>query len=287
MSHQSEACSTTCYKHQRESLKRSLSPSDSTESKKRARMSSNSTISNENFNCYPMESFKRHGSHCLTRIENHMSCPSMEEESSFEHALSPTDRSLFRVFYFLFDGDLCQLTHLFSHRTCQDLYAQFISDSKYFSEHTLITNRSSFLIRQPYRRRMPEGSTRAFLNYMKKNLNRTQSVNKWKNTTTTLKPAYQPCGHDGPCTPENDQCYCIKMGTFCEKFCNCAMDCPRRFPGCACKGSCLFNSCLCVAEGRECDPDLCHNCGASVFTDQYNASSIKLYVILSLVRMCL
>ena len=274
MTNHSEPCSSTCYKHQRETLKRSLSPSDSSGRKKRARKSSNSTISDENLNCHSLESFKRHSSHYLTRIENHMSSPSIEGHAQ-EHILTLTDRSLFRLFYYLFEGDLCLLIHLFPQRTCQDLYAQFVSDSKYFSEHTLLTKKSSFLIRQPYRRRMPDGSTRACLLYMKKNLNRTQNVNKWKNTTTTLKPAYQPCGHEGPCSPENDQCCCIQMGTFCEKYCNCSIDCPRRFPGCACKGSCLFNNCLCAADGRECDPDLCHNCGASLLFDQFNPS-IKL-----------
>jgi len=124
---------------------------------------------------------------------------------------------------------------------------------------------------------MPDGSTRAFLLYMKKNLNRSQKNTNPKkpSSPTKLKPAYQPCLHDGPCTAENSECYCIRMGTFCEKFCNCSIDCPRRFPGCACKGSCTFNSCLCSAEGRECDPDLCHNCGASLFFDQINPS-IKL-----------
>ncbi len=192
--------------------------------------------------------------------------------NSIGNSFTLTDRSLFRLFYFLFDGDLCLLTHLF-HQTCYDLYEQFISDAKYFAEHISSNKNSPFLIRQPYRRRMPEGTTRQFLLYMKKNLNRTHSTSNRKNsTTTTLKPAYQPCAHDGPCTPENAQCHCIKMGTFCEKYCNCSVDCPRRFPGCACKGSCLFNNCLCCAEGRECDPDLCHNCGASLLFNQFNPS---------------
>jgi hypothetical protein len=265
---QSEPCSSTCYKHQREHRKRALSPSESTERKKRQRKAS---ITNENLNSQITEHPKRHSFQYLTRIENHIVYQSIQEYS-FGTNFTLTDRSLFRLFYFLFDGDLCQLTHVFLNRTCHDLYEQFISDSKYFSEHTSLTSKSSFLIRQPYRRRMPEGTTRTFLNYMKKNLNRTQSVNKWKNTTTTLKPSYQPCSHDGPCTSENAQCCCIKMGTFCEKYCNCSIDCPRRFPGCACKGSCLFNNCLCTAEGRECDPDLCHNCGASLLFNQFNPS---------------
>lgn len=217
---------------------------------------------------------RKHALHCLARIENHMKYQTMQQ-FSFDDLWTIADRNLFRLFYIASDGDLCLLNHLLfdTNRTCQDLYQQLINDSKYFSERLSLTNGSPFLIRQPYRRRMPEGTTRAFLLYMKKNLNRTNSNTNRKasaTTATTLKPAYQPCLHDGPCTPDNKRCCCIKMGTFCEKFCNCSIDCPRRFPGCACKGSCLFNSCLCSAEGRECDPDLCHKCGASLLFNQSN-----------------
>ncbi len=277
---QSEPCNSTCYKHQRAHNKRSLSPSSYTNEltvhKKRQRKISNENL-NHNFNFQSNEILKRHSGQYLTRIENNILYQSIQQYSLENRGFTLTDKSVFRLFYFIFDGDLCLLTHLFNNnRTCQDLYEQFILDSKYFSEHISLTKNLPFLIRQTYRRRMPEGTTRTFLNYMKKNLNRTHSTNNKKNTTTTttttLKPAYQPCLHDGPCTPENKQCCCIKMGTFCEKYCNCSIDCPRRFPGCACKGSCLFNNCLCTAEGRECDPDLCHNCGASLLFNQFNPS---------------
>ncbi|CAF4197885.1 unnamed protein product [Rotaria sp. Silwood2] len=290
---QSEPCSSTCYKYQRDHHhKRSLSPSSYTNEtsdeienhKKRQRKLSSSSSSssyktllntNENINIQLNDAQRKHSLQCLTRIENNFICQSIQQYS-LENNWTLNDRNLFRLFYFAFDGDLCLLNELFeNNRTCYDLYQQLINDSKYFSERISLTKGLSFLIRQPYRRRMPEGTTRAFLNYVKKNLNRTNSNNNnnGKNTTaTTLKPSYQPCLHDGPCTSENPQCCCIKMGTFCEKFCNCSIDCPRRFPGCACKGTCLFNNCLCSAEGRECDSDLCHNCGASLFFNQFNPS---------------
>lgn len=268
MNNQTEPCCSSCYKHQREPQKRSLSPTDTSDQNKRPRRTSSKQISDENHPQSPMksDSFKRHSNHCLTPIENH----SIAQENSF----TLTERSLFRLFSFLFDGDLCLLTHLFPHRTCQDFYQQFILDAKYFSEHFSFASKKAFLVRQPYRRRMPDGSTRAFLLYMKKNLNRSQknSHQKKPSSPTKLKPAFQPCLHDGPCTAENPLCCCIQSGTFCEKFCNCSIDCPRRFPGCACKGSCQFNNCLCSAEGRECDPDLCHNCGASLFFNQFHPS---------------
>ncbi|UJR22770.1 hypothetical protein I4U23_025802 [Adineta vaga] len=295
LDNQSEPCSATCYKHQREQLKRPLSPSSacSNESitsidnnnKKRQRRNSNIMliISDENLthehpldvNVRQIDVQKRLSTQCLTRIENQMNCQTMPL-MPLDNNWTLTDRSIFRLFYFLFDGDLCLLKHLYQlNQTCQHLYEEFIRDSKYFSERLSLKHGSPFLIRHPYRRRMPEGTTRAFLLYIKRTLNRPNENHHQKNTATTLKPSYQPCSHDGPCTIDNPQCCCMKMGTFCEKFCNCSIDCPHRFPGCACRGSCLFNSCLCSAEGRECDPDLCHNCGASLFFDELNAS-IKL-----------
>ncbi|CAF1197079.1 unnamed protein product [Rotaria sordida] len=294
---QSEPCSSICYKYQREHYhnKRSLSPSSYTNQpsdqienhKKRQRKSSSSSSSssnkillntNENLNIPFNDTQRKYSLQCLTRIENHFICQSIQQYSLLEYNSILNNKNFFRLFYFMFDGDLCLLNQLFNNNnnnnnlTCYDLYQQFINDSKYFSQHLSLTKGLPFSIRQPYRKRMPEGTTRTFLNYVKKYLNRTNSTNGKHTTATTLKPSYQPCLHDGPCTPENLQCCCIKMGTFCEKFCNCSIDCPRRFPGCACKGSCLFNNCLCSAEGRECDPDLCHNCGASLFFNQFNPS---------------
>ncbi|CAF3794998.1 unnamed protein product [Rotaria sp. Silwood1] len=289
---QTEPCSSTCYKYQREHHhKRSLSPlsytnetSDEIENhiKRQRKSSSSSPTSSNKFLLNINETQRKYSLQCLTRIENNYICQTIQQYS-FENIWTLNDRNLFRLFYFIFDGDLCLLNQLFDNnqRTCYDLYQQLINDSKYFFERISLTKDLPFLIRQPYRKRMPEGTTRTFLHYVKKNFNRTHSNNNNNNnnnngkttTATTLKPSYHPCLHDGPCTIENSQCYCIKMGTFCEKFCNCSIDCPRRFPGCACKGTCLFNNCLCSAEGRECDPDLCHNCGASLFFNQFYPST--------------
>ncbi|KAG9286202.1 hypothetical protein G9A89_014188 [Geosiphon pyriformis] len=74
---------------------------------------------------------------------------------------------------------------------------------------------------------------------------------------------YTPCDHPGKIC-DND-CPCFRGNLYCEKFCRCDPDCPRRFPGCNCnsnKGSCCNRSCHCFANYRECDPDLCL-CSAS------------------------
>ncbi|CAF4166465.1 unnamed protein product [Rotaria sp. Silwood2] len=320
---QSSPCSSTCYKHEREHLKRSLSPSYANEQhncsqthistssepsenvKKRQRKSTSlSHISspcksiyshNENLRndvCLDhhfqlLEHQKKLSSQqLLTRIENHMinqySNPLSHELDQQQNNLANnwtlTDRSLFRLFYFVFDGDLCLINHLFNdHRTCQDIYEQFILDAKFFSEHISSKNGLIFSIRQPYRRKMLEGATRAFLFHIKKhgyNNNNNNNNNNSNQKSTASKPAYKPCLHDGPCVPSNHNCSCMQNGTYCEKYCNCSIDCPHRFPGCTCKGACLLNNCLCCAEGRECDPDLCHKCGASLFLnamDDFNS----------------
>jgi hypothetical protein len=74
---------------------------------------------------------------------------------------------------------------------------------------------------------------------------------------------YYACNHDGPCTAQN--CSCVKNGTFCEKFCACSRECTQKFPGCKCKrGVCRTIACPCFVAARECDPDLCVHCGASI-----------------------
>ncbi|KAF3147859.1 hypothetical protein TWF569_005971 [Orbilia oligospora] len=78
------------------------------------------------------------------------------------------------------------------------------------------------------------------------------------------RPAFVPCSHEGACDPKNSNCCCRDESVYCEKFCECPADCPRRWKGCTCKSSnpCTGGKCPCVRENRECDPDLCLSCGA-------------------------
>lgn len=47
------------------------------------------------------------------------------------------------------------------------------------------------------------------------------------------------------------------MNRSCEKYCLCADDCVRRFPGCDCIGECNPLKCWCRISNRECDPIIC------------------------------
>jgi hypothetical protein len=90
--------------------------------------------------------------------------------------------------------------------------------------------------------------------------------------TAEIHPAYEACDHIEPCSEET--CSCVKNAFFCTKYCIWGSESKYFFPGCRCKrGECRQKSCPCFAAGKECDPDLCTDCGAC--TDTQNRPAVK------------
>lgn len=95
-----------------------------------------------------------------------------------------------------------------------------------------------------------------------------------------MRPPFQPCFHPGKsCLDPEANCRCARDEVHCEKSCGCGLDCERQFRGCLCSAAkprkgkmvCFADSrCACFKENRECDPDLCGNCGADVVLDPEN-----------------
>ncbi|POV99383.1 hypothetical protein PSTT_13826, partial [Puccinia striiformis] len=77
----------------------------------------------------------------------------------------------------------------------------------------------------------------------------------WISNQLILTGKYVPCTHGGKCF-DNEHCDCHGLNTYCDRFCRCPEDCPRRYPGCSCVMNC-DEKCPCVMRSRECDPLIC------------------------------
>lgn len=206
---------------------------------------------------------------------------------------STSDKSLFRVFSTIYSDNICMIADLLD-KTCQQVYQFYLKEiesstntngyahrqississisdltsstssdgsemkingEQSSSEETHLSNhhRSSS-------RRSHFSSFRRQRSHQHLLINHLNTLNAEKKRHT-----YYPCEHDRS-TPCNDQCYCVRSNNFCEKYCCCASTkCDNRFPGCRCRSSCTTKQCPCYAAGRECDPDLCTQCGADDF----------------------
>jgi len=103
-------------------------------------------------------------------------------------------------------------------------------------------------------------------NHPKKTKNKT-SISQYNTATRKrgfskeLRPSFEPCHHGfEPCTEAN--CCCVKSSFLCTKHCSLGAISKNFYRGCACKaGTCRTMACNCFAFGRECDPDVCLECG--------------------------
>lgn len=163
------------------------------------------------------------------------------------------EESLVRVLSVIYPMNFCLISEILGSKDCSQVQAFIKKDGEAVSKPGLdevegeVSNHNiSQHPRKKKRRRAWSSHLRRF------QVKREEDQHNLRN--------YLPCDHPGkPCDSE---CPCVQSRNFCEKFCNCAPGCIHRFPGCRCKAQCNTKQCPCYLAVRECDPDLCTQCGA-------------------------
>jgi hypothetical protein len=191
--------------------------------------------------------------------------PSFMNSSPPTKTFSPVQRAVFEHAYQIFQGN---------HRKMSSILGLNENDVRtYLHDHNIQSKFDGFqycqIISPPIEKKCNKKKKRKYNESSKHSfdaawLKRVQRAE--------IHPSFEPCDHAEPCSEET--CSCAQNAFFCTKHCLWGKDSKYFFHGCKCKkGECNLKTCPCFASGRECDPDLCHDCGA--YTDEPNKPATK------------
>lgn len=163
------------------------------------------------------------------------------------------EESLVRVLSTVYPMNYCIISEIVGTKDCSQVQAFIKNDSEVVSKsrtESINGDVSNFNDSQGPRKKKRR---RAWSSHLRRfQVKREEDQHNLRN--------YLPCDHPGKSC--DSECPCVQSRNFCEKFCNCAPDCVHRFPGCRCKAQCNTKQCPCYLAVRECDPDLCAQCGS-------------------------
>lgn len=168
-------------------------------------------------------------------------------------AWSGADKSLVRVLSSIYPANYCLISEILGTKDCAQVQAFIKSEGDIVkkSDGESVDDGNNYNNNNPGPRKKKR--RRAWSTHLRKfQMKREEDQHNLRN--------YLPCEHPGRSC--DSDCPCVQSRNFCEKFCNCAPDCVHRFLGCRCKAQCNTKQCPCYLAVRECDPDLCIQCGS-------------------------
>ncbi|ODN02335.1 Histone-lysine N-methyltransferase E(z), partial [Orchesella cincta] len=196
--------------------------------------------------------------------EEHVSCASNtkteEEVKLIVDAWTPTDQTLFNCFYESYKN-YCMVAHLMGTKTCKEVKEYHCIQPGKTDNETGVELSATGLSLEQNDAIEPMSTSNTSTEKC------TETASDHSDTESEVETddapdlcSFVPCVHNEETCGES--CSCLKKGIRCEASCACFRNCKNRFTGCRCYKTCNTKMCPCFVACRECDPDLCKNCGS-------------------------